>query len=106
MGKIADLMKVFKEPEWFDFDRFPKFSQRKKELKETEKGVMEMSGELQQLIDREKAEAERKERKDMVGLMNYLWSNGRGDDAKKASEDEIFLAKLLADFRDGVMVAK
>lgn len=102
MGNIADLMKVFKNPDLYDFDKFSKFSQRKKELKETEKGVMEVSRELQQIIDNEKAE----ERKNMAGLMNYLWSNGRGDDAKRASEDESFLAKLLAEFRGGMMVTK
>ncbi|MBR1628646.1 MAG: hypothetical protein IJ679_05165 [Lachnospiraceae bacterium] len=106
MGRIADLMKVFKNPELYDFDKFPKFSQRKKELKETEKGVMEVSSEIQQIIDNEKAEAKRKERKDMAGLMNYLLKNGRGEDAIKASEDESFLARLLAEFRSGMMVAK
>ena len=39
-------------------------------------------------------------------LMNYLWSNGRGDDAIKAGQDEGFLAKLLAEFQGGMMVAK
>ena len=102
LGNIADLMKVFKDPELYDFDKFPKFSQRKKELKETEKGVMEVSKELQQVIDNEKAE----EKKDTAKLMNFLWSNGRGADAQKASEDENFLNKLLADFRGGLMVAK
>mgnify|MGYP007069916294 CR=1 FL=1 len=102
LGNIADLMKVFKDPELYDFDKFPKFSQRKKELKETEKGVMEVSKELQQVIDNEKAE----EKKDTAKLMNFLWSNGRGADAQKASEDENFLNKLLADFRGGLMVVK
>ena len=102
LGNIADLMKVFKDPKLYDFDKFPKFSQRKKELKETEKGVMEVSKELQQVIDNEKAE----EKKDTAKLMNFLWSNGRGADAQKASEDENFLNKLLADFRGGLMVAK
>lgn len=102
MGNIADLMKVFKDPDLYDFDKFPKFSQRKKELKETEKGVMEVSRELQQVIDNEKAD----ERKDTARLMDFLWSNGRSDDAKKAIADESFLAKLLAEFRGGMMVAK
>ena len=114
MEKIADLMKVFKDPDLYDYDRFPKFSNRKHELKETEKGVMEVSKELQQVIDREKAEsariaraeAQRETQKDMAGLMNYLLRNGRSDDALKASEDESFLNKLLADFRGGMMVAK
>ena len=106
MEKIADLMKVFKDPDLYDYDRFPKFSNRKHELKETEKGVMELSKEVQQVIDREKAESRAEERRDMAGLMNFLLKNGRGDDALKASEDESFLNKLLAEFRGGMMVAK
>ena len=51
-------------------------------------------------------ETEKKTQKDMAGLMNYLLKNGRGDDALKASEDESFLNKLLAEFRGGMMVAK
>ena len=51
-------------------------------------------------------EGENKMKKDMAGLMNYLLSNGRSDDALKASTDENFLNKLLADFRGGMMVAK
>ena len=106
MERIADLMKVFKDPNLYDYDKFPKFSNRKHELKETEKGVMELSKELQQVIDDEKVEAEKKAVNDMAGLMNYLWSNGRGDDAIKAGKDESFLNKLLAEFRGGMMGAK
>ena len=43
MENIAGLMKVFKDPNLYDFDKFPKFSQRKWDLRETEKGVMEVS---------------------------------------------------------------
>ena len=106
MERIADLMKVFKDPNLYDYDKFPKFSNRKHELKETEKGVMELSKELQQVIDNEKAEAQKETQRDMAGLMNFLWSNGRGDDAIKAGKDEGFLNKLLAEFRGGMMVAK
>ena len=63
---------------------------------------MEVSRELQQIIDNEKAEGQ----KDTAKLMNYLWSNGRGEEAQKASEDESILNKLLAEFRGGLMAAK
>ena len=43
MTKISDLMKVFKDPDLYDYDRFPKFSQKKWDLKNTEKGVMSVS---------------------------------------------------------------
>ena len=32
-------------------------------------------------------------------LMNYLWENGRGTDAKRAEKDRNFLNKLLDEFR-------
>ena len=51
-------------------------------------------------------EGERKAQKEMAGLMNYLLSNGRGEDALKASTDENFLNQLLAEFRGGLMVAR
>ena len=106
MERIADLMKVFKDPNLYDYDKFPKFSNRKHELRETEKGVMELSKELQQVIDNEKAEAQRETQRDMAGLMKYLLTNGRNEDALKATTDESFLNKLLAEFRGGMMVAK
>ena len=110
MCGISDLMKVFRDPELYDFDRFPKFSQRKRELRETEKGVMEVGRELQQIIDNEKeashAEGRAEGEMDATRLMNFLWSNGRGEEAKRASADKNLLNKLLADFRCGLMAAE
>ena len=34
-------------------------------------------------------------------LMNFLWSNGRGEDAIRASNDENYLDQLLAEFQSG-----
>ena len=51
-------------------------------------------------------ESRAEERKEITGLMSFLLKNGRGDDAIKASEDEGFLNKLLAEFRGGMMAAK
>ena len=50
-------------------------------------------------------EGHKEGQKEMAGLMKYLLSNGRNDDALKASSDETFLNKLLADFRSGLMAA-
>ena len=49
---------------------------------------------------------EKKGRKDISDLMNYLLTNGRSDDALKASSDETFLEKLLGEFRGGKLTAK
>ena len=65
-----------------------------------------MSKELQQVIDSQRDEARAEGEMDATRLMNFLWSNGRGDDAIKAGKDEGFLNKLLAEFRGGMMVAK
>ena len=60
----------------------------------------------EKVMEKERQEGQKEMKKDMAGLMNYLLSNGRSDDALKASTDENFLNKLLADFRGGLMVAK
>lgn len=65
-----------------------------------------MSIEIQQIIDDARAEAEKEGRKEAAELANYLWSNGRGDDALRAAEDSVFFDKLLAELRGGMMVAK
>ena len=83
------------------FDEFPEFSRRKKELKETEEGVLEVSSEYQKVIDEEKA----KEANDAAKIMFYLMKNGRDDDAEKATKDPFYLKELLAEFRSGVLGA-
>ena len=85
---------------------FPRFVFSPDNDTDAEKGVMELSKELQQVIDNEKAEAQRETQRDMARLMKYLLANGRNEDALKATTDESFLNKLLAEFRGGMMVAK
>ena len=51
------------------------------------------------------AAVERRGRKEAAELINFLWSNGRGDDARRASHDEGFLEELLADFSAGKLMA-
>ena len=101
MSRIADLMKAFKDPERYDFDEFPEFSRRKKELKETEEGVLEVSSEYQKVIDNESEKAS----KDTLKLTVYLMKNGRDDDIEKAEKDPFYLKELLAEFRNGVLGA-
>ena len=50
--KVSALMKVFRDPDWYD-GQFPAFSKRKKEIHETEEGVGDVSKELQMIIDQE-----------------------------------------------------
>ena len=113
MKKITDLMKLFKDPDAYNFDSFPKFSNRKRDLRTTKKGVLEMASEFQQIIDEEKEaskeegriEGRKEAQKGIIDLMNFLLSNGRNEDAIKATRDEAFLEKLLSDFSSGLLAA-
>ena len=51
LERITKLMELFTNPDKYNFDDFPAFSKRKDELKNTEKGVMEVSKEFQRVID-------------------------------------------------------
>lgn len=53
---IAGLMKIFNEQEAYDFKRFPKTSERKKQFLQEEGGKKEMNELLEQLIKQEKEE--------------------------------------------------
>ena len=46
------------------------------------------------------ASERRKSARDTAGLMNYLWSNGRGAEAQKASNDDDLLNRLLAEYQN------
>ncbi len=61
---------------------------------------------LDKVQSKGRQEGQNEMKKDMAGLMSFLASNGRSDDIVKAGQDESFLNKLLADFRNGLMVAK
>jgi len=63
--------------------------------------VLELSSELQQFVDEEKA----KEANDAVKLTVYLMINGRDEDIEKAEKDPFYLKELLAEFRNGVLGA-
>ena len=38
-------------------------------------------------------------REETTKLINYLWKNGRGEEAEKAEKDRNFLKKLLDEFK-------
>ena len=73
---------------------------------EGEGGIQNMCDVLDKAINKGREEGEKKAVKDMAGLMSFLASHGRTDDIIKAGQDEGFLAKLLAEFRGGMMVTK
>ena len=69
-------------------------------LNNAEEGDIEnMCDVLDRIENRGRAEGRAEERKEITGLMSFLASHGRTDDIVKAGQDEIFLNKLLADFR-------
>ena len=70
--RVSALMKVFRDPDWYDEQMFPAFSKRKKELHETEKGVEDVSREMQLIIDEEVKKAEQKAEEREVASIRSL----------------------------------
>ena len=60
LADIADLMEIFVDSDKYDYRKFPKTSERKKQFKKTEKGVRAMSEGIQELIDKKADEARQK----------------------------------------------
>ena len=59
MSAIADLMEIFTVSEKYDYNQFPKTSERKNQFKNTEEGVRAMSDGLQAWVDKERQEQAR-----------------------------------------------
>ncbi|MBR1684492.1 MAG: hypothetical protein IJ708_05095 [Clostridia bacterium] len=145
LKKVAALMKVFRDPDWYD-GQFPAFSERKKQLRETQEGVTKVSRELQLIVDEMNEEwmkkeaawnqtiaekeaawnqaiaeketawnqaiaeketawnqaiAEKdKESADLADAINYLCTEGRGNESARAMSDRVFREKILSEYRD------
>ena len=56
LADIADLMEVFAESDRYDYEKFPKTSERKYQFKHNEKGVKAMSDGIQALLDKQEQE--------------------------------------------------
>ena len=52
-------------------------------------------------IKKSEEEGRREGEKKAADLINYLWLNGRGEDAMKASEDQDYFDALLSDYQNG-----
>ena len=105
MTRIAKLMELFREPDAYDDKIFPEFSKRKRDLKQTEEGKLELSTEVQMVMDKEREAGKAEGQKNTAGLMGFLASQGRNDDIIRASTDEAFLNQLLNDFSSGILTA-
>ena len=78
-------------------------------LKMTRIGEMirkEIEEKVAESVAKSVAEGEKNARKETAGLMNFLLTNGRNDDALRATQDDNYLEKLLMDYRAGVLMAK
>ena len=64
MAKIADLMELFVESDKYDYEKFPKTSERKNQFKNTEEGVMAMSNKIQNLLDESEEKGRREGRQE------------------------------------------
>ena len=146
LKKVAALMKVFRDPDWYD-GQFPAFSERKKQLRETQEGVTKVSRELQLIVDemneewmkkeaawnqaiaekdramvekdrklfekdqaivekdramieKDRAIAEKdKESADLADAINYLCTEGRGNESARAVNDRVFRENVLREYR-------
>ena len=76
MSKIADLMEIFADSDRYDYEKFPKTSERKNQFKNTEEGMRAMNDGIQALIDREVHKKEReKERETKILDIKSLMTN-------------------------------
>ena len=78
-------------------------------LKMTRIGEMirkEIDEEVAKRLLEERAEERAEVRRETTGLMKFLLSSGRNEDALRATQDEGYLDKLLADYRAGLLGAK
>ena len=94
LDKIAKLMKLFRDPDAYDFEAFPKFSKRKQALKTTEEGVLEVSREHQRAIDMQV-----KEKVDEISrVYAFLVKNGRSDDIIRSENDIAYRYKMIDEY--------
>ncbi|MCR5686051.1 MAG: hypothetical protein K6G81_11675 [Lachnospiraceae bacterium] len=56
MSDIADLMEIFVDSDRYDYEKFPKTSERKNQFKNTEEGVKTVSDGIQNLLDKKEQE--------------------------------------------------
>ena len=61
---------------------------------------------MSEVLDRVEKRGREDERLQITNLINFLLVNGRNEDAIRATRDESFLNKLLADFDAGLLIAK
>ena len=86
LSHIADLMEMFVESDRYDYEKFPKTSERKHQFKNTEDGVREMSEGIQMLIDNKEKETK------VVDIMNVMEAFGvtveKAMDSLKIPQDQ------------------
>ncbi len=56
MSDIADLMEIFVDSDRYDYEKFPKTSERKNQFKNTEEGMKTVSDGIQNLLDKKEQE--------------------------------------------------
>ena len=61
---------------------------------------------MSEVLDRVENKGRKAGQMEIAKLMNFLLTNGRSEDAIRATNDESFLNKLLSDFNRGLMAAK
>ena len=59
-----------------------------------------MTSVLREILKDDLEQAENKGREETTTLINFLWENGRGEDAKRAGKDKDFLDQLLTEYKE------
>ena len=90
LADIADLMEIFVDSDKYDYQKFPKTSERKNQFKKTEKGVRAMSEGIQELIDKKADEARRETvLENIKNLMETMkWTIEQAMDALRIPQNE------------------
>ena len=58
------------------------------------------------VLDEVESRGEKRGEQNAANLMNYLWRNGRGEDAERAAKDKDFFNKLLSELLPVLTPAK
>ena len=71
LSNITDLMEIFTDSDKYDYDKFPKTSERKNQFKDTKEGEDIMSKEIQDLIDKKEQQTTVNHIKEIMIKLKY-----------------------------------
>ena len=94
----SKLLQLFLRDDAFDDKNYPAISARVGYFKGTEEGREDMCKAVDELSSKREQNA--------ANLINYLWRNGRGEEAERAAKDKDLFNKLLTELMPVLTPAK